>query len=139
MEAGATGATLLGNYPGDGFQPGIFRLGVECSQWGQRLIRFEGANSLGEGFQLTPVFDWPNEEWIHLAATLDEGGTTVYANGRLVAEKTLPFKAGADWVAHTSLPWKLGGLNTETGEGEHYVDNVRVYQRALSASQVRAL
>jgi hypothetical protein len=139
MEADASGATLLGNYPGGGFQPGIFRLGVESSQWGQRLIRFEGANSRGEGFQLIPVFDWPSEEWVHLAATLDGNGAAVYANGGLVAEKTLPFAAGADWLAHASLPWKLGGLNTDTGEGEHYVDNVRVFDRALSADEVRAL
>jgi hypothetical protein len=139
MEAGVTGATLLGNYPGGGFQPGIFRLGVESSRWGQRLIRFEAADSRGEGFQLIPAFDWPGEEWVHLAATLCGSGAAVYANGGLVAEKRVQFAAGAGWLAHASLPWKLGGLNTDTGESEHYVDNLRVYDRALSADEVRAL
>jgi hypothetical protein len=137
--SGAPGATLLGNYPGGGFQPGIFRFNVECSQRGQRLIRFEGANSRGEGFQLIPAFDWPSEEWVHLAATLDGNGAAVYANGSLVAEKKLPFAPGAAWLAHASLPWKLGGLDTGTGEREHYVDNLRVYDRALSAAEVKAL
>jgi hypothetical protein len=139
MEAGATSATLLGNYPGGSFQPGIFRLGVESSPWGQRAIRFEAADNRGEGFQLIPAFDWPSEEWVHLAATLDGNGAAVYANGSLVAEKKLQFAAAAEWLAHASLPWKLGGLNTDTGEGEHYVDNTRVYNRALSAGEVAAL
>jgi hypothetical protein len=139
MEAGASGATLLGNYPGGTFQPGVFRLGVESSPWGQRAIRFEAADNRGNSFQLLPAFDWPSEEWMHLAATLGGGQAAVYANGSLVAEKKLPPGQDATWLAHASLPWKLGGLNADTGEGEHEVDNVRFYDRALSAAEVRAL
>jgi hypothetical protein len=106
------------------------------------LPRFsvEASTPYPRGFETTsPVFDWPSEEWVHLAATLDPDRAAVYANGSLVAERKLQFAAGAEWLAHASLPWKVGGLNTDTGEAEHYVDNLRVYDRALTAHEVRAL
>jgi glucose/arabinose dehydrogenase len=72
--------------------------------------------------------------WAHLAATVSGGSLRLYLNGNLVKTTALPGPLPA-----TTSPLRIGG-NSVWGT-EFYaglIDEVRVYNRALSAAQIQA-
>lgn len=147
MEVGSSAGTLIGNYPGGSFQPGVFQLSLGSNAWGAHHIRFEGADHQGKGFQLIPAYDWRNEQWVHLVATLTPEEARVYVDSELVASRSLDYSAESIWLVSPYLPLKIGGLPVrETGATPQaealrkcFVDNVRLYDRALNLEEVRAL
>ncbi len=73
----------------------------------------------------------PLGTWSHLAATYDGTNLRLYLNGTLVTTKTT---SGA--MPNTSSPLRIGG-NAIWGEYfSGLIDEVRVYNRALSASEI---
>ncbi len=74
----------------------------------------------------------PLNVWSHLATTYDGATVRLYVNGALVG--SLPF-AGA--IPASTGPLRLGG-NSVWGEWfAGLIDEVRVYNRALSASEIQ--
>jgi hypothetical protein len=76
----------------------------------------------------------PLNAWSHLAATFDGAVVRLYVNG--VQAGSLPF-AGS--MPASTGPLRLGG-NAVWGDGEWFaglIDEVRVYDRALSASEIQ--
>jgi hypothetical protein len=73
--------------------------------------------------------------WRHLAAVREGNGLKLYVDGRLVAESTT-FN-GSDYDLSTSRPLRIGFGQTDYFHGR--MSEVRAYNRALTASEVRLL
>src|SRR5204863_3719140 len=75
----------------------------------------------------------PLNAWSHLAATYDGSAVRLYLNGAQVASTP------ASGAAQTSSsPFRIGG---DSVWGEYFkglIDEVRVYNRALTAAQIQA-
>ena len=73
----------------------------------------------------------PNNTWSHLAATYGGGTIRLYVNGTQVATRT-----ASTLMPNTSGALRIGG-NSVWGEYFHgLIDDVRVYNRALTAVEV---
>ena len=71
-------------------------------------------------------------QWEHVAATYDGSVARFYVDGVEVATKPFTGQVGS------SNTWRLGAFdNTPTGFFDGLVDNVRVYDRALSAAEIQ--
>ena len=69
--------------------------------------------------------------WTHLALTYDNAQLRLYKNGALVAQT-----AATGAIQASTLPLRIGG-NTIWGEyTDGRIDEVRVYNRALSAAEI---
>jgi hypothetical protein len=130
--------TILGNYPGGTFQPGVFQMS---------LGRFEAADEKGRGFQLVGLQNarWEPGQWTHLLATLNPKEARVYLNGNLVAQQKIDFSPESAWLA-SAFPLKVGGINAgetpkpgEESQPDRFLDLVRIYDRALSEQEIKAL
>ena len=76
----------------------------------------------------------PLNQWTHLASTYDGANLRLYVNGLQVAIQPLTGP-----IQTSSLPLRIGGHSVY---GEHFtgtIDEVRIYNRALSASEVQVL
>jgi hypothetical protein len=71
--------------------------------------------------------------WAHLAATYDGANLRLYVNGVQVASSAV---TGA--IATTSGPLRIGGNTIWSEWFKGTIDDVRVYNRALSAAEVQA-
>ncbi len=75
----------------------------------------------------------PLNAWTHLAATYDGATVRVYVNG--IAVGTAPVSGS---IVASTLPFRIGG-NAVWGEFFHgLIDEVRVYNRALGAAEIRS-
>ena len=75
----------------------------------------------------------PLNTWTHLAATYTSGSLRIYVNGSLVSTTT-----GTGSITSSTLPMRIGG---NTIWGEYFaglIDEVKVYNRALSATEIAA-
>ena len=71
-------------------------------------------------------------QWEHVAATYDGSTARFYVNGVEVASKPFAGPVGS------SNTWRLGAYdNTPVGFFDGLVDNVRVYDRALSPTEIQ--
>jgi PKD repeat protein len=75
----------------------------------------------------------PPNAWTHLAATYDGATQRLYINGVQVASRA---QTGA--IATSSSPLRIGG-NSVWGEFfKGYIDEVRIYSRALGTAEIQA-
>lgn len=104
-----------------------FSLGVNCDS-AAILVEFNLSNSV-EAFAGAVI---PTQQWFHLAATYDGAARRVYLNGVLagtlattlaITNTYSTFRIGYHWYASWNGP----------------LDDVRVYNRALSASEIALL
>ena len=89
---------------------------------------------------ITAVPAPPIGEWYHLAGVFNGGKLKIYVNGELRGEKTVPFEAAqgtwyTDWGIGARIP---GGSSTADQFFSGAIDELKVYARALSASEIRA-
>lgn len=75
--------------------------------------------------------------WCHVALVYDNGPTKVYVDGRMVGENTLPATNGQLRTIGSWMPDDPDIGDREPWKGQ--IDEVRVYNRALSALEVSAL
>jgi hypothetical protein len=74
-------------------------------------------------------------EWIHIAGVYDNGDMRLYGDGQLGGETT-----GAAMVPNTENELRIGAGGPPTGALHHFmgkIDDVRVYDEALSAEQIQ--
>jgi Concanavalin A-like lectin/glucanases superfamily/CARDB/Bacterial TSP3 repeat len=95
------------------------------------------------------TFNWTVESpraeqtnvWVHIAATFDGHTVRIYADGTLQTEQTHT----SFTLLNSSQPLYIGteGITNWGGEGDRNfrgkIDDVRIYNRALSATEVQAL
>jgi hypothetical protein len=112
------------------------RTGMTVEAWvyperrGRRAIAVkESARGVAWGLYAPKL---PLRRWAHVALTFDGAAERTYVNGRLVA--TRPRSAP---LAVTSYPLRFGGhARRQWFAGR--LDEVRVYDRALTAEQIQA-
>jgi hypothetical protein len=77
--------------------------------------------------------------WMHVAATFDGTTMKLYINGEL--ESSLIAPAGCTVIATNSQPLGIGGQSDGLGSRQFmgWMDEVRVYNRALSAAEILQL
>jgi hypothetical protein len=99
---------------------------------------FVSSNSISGNGTNSLAFTTPDSNWNHYVYVLASGvnNSKVYINGRLVREGTLNYNS-----AHSPIPQVF--LGRVSGSPPNYyngsLDDIRVYNRALSDSQVVAL
>jgi hypothetical protein len=78
-------------------------------------------------------------EWAHVSATFADGQKVLYINGRQVAQSTTVVKL----ILNAQQPLRIGAGRTELPAGDYFfrgfIDDVRLYNRALSAAEVAGL
>jgi len=99
------------------------------------FVRFNQATS-GNDYRLDTISTYPSDgnTWVHLAATYDGSTIRIYYNGQEEGSD-----AGPASIAVNSLPLGIGADSTGATEFQGSLDDVRVYNRALSASEIRRL
>lgn len=98
------------------------------------FVRFNQVTS-GDTYRVNSTTTYPTDgTWIHIAATYD--GTTIrlYVNGTL--ENSM---AASISIASNTLPLGLGAQSDGTREFSGSVDDARVYNTALTQSEIQAL
>jgi beta-lactam-binding protein with PASTA domain len=73
----------------------------------------------------------PLNTWTHLATTYDGANQRFYVNGVLVATKP---QTGT--IAAANQPLRIGGNNSSGEFFKGFIDEVRVYNRALAAAEI---
>ena len=74
----------------------------------------------------------PLNTWTHLAATYDGSSVRIYVNGALVASRAV-----TGGIVASTLPLRIGG---NAVWGEYYsglIDEVRIYNRALTGTEIQ--
>jgi hypothetical protein len=75
----------------------------------------------------------PVNQWSHLAATYNGSRFRLYVNGALIADRAL---AGS--IATSTRPLRIGGNSVWDEYFGGLIDEVRVYNRALSQAEIQA-
>jgi len=102
---------------------------------GRPFVRFNQTSNGNlhrlDGTQLYPI---DGNTWVHLAATYDGSTIKLYVNGLLDSSK-----AAILTIATNTLPLGIGGQSDGQFPLLGAMDEVRVYGRALSASEIQTL
>jgi hypothetical protein len=85
----------------------------------------------GSDRQLTAGWRLPANAWTHLAATYDGSRQKLYVNGALVGSRS---QTGAITLSSGAL--RIGGNSVWPQYFNGYIDEVRVYNRALSPTEI---
>lgn len=102
---------------------------LESGGWGDSTIRFAVQNvSVGVGSGLVPQ----SGQWYHIAGTYDGASLTIYINGTLCARAPLTYSQSS--TAKIRIGYDVG----QSGFSGT-LDEVRVYNRALSGTEVMGL
>ncbi len=125
-------------------------LGDESSAYMNIMLRserdhplmFSGSNGSGGGFQIAPLLNeaeyfQPNR-WKHFALTYGAGSVRAYLDGKQVGEAAAVFELFPVSVAAMGRHWWNGG-SSSSARMSATVDNLRLYQRTLSAGEIEAL
>ena len=101
---------------------------------GTVFLRLNQATS-GSAFQLSSVSQYPATglAWMHVAATYDGTTMRMYING--VEESSIP---GPVSIATNAVDFGIGAQSDGANPFHGVFDDVRVYNRALSASEIAA-
>jgi len=119
----------------------ILQKSTEGSDNQYRLLK-EGGNNIrvhlppAANFEITGNIP-PAGEWTHLVATYDGSMIKVYYNGEVVGET-----AFSDKLSVSDGPLFIGNKWSQAPAGDEFngiMDDVRIYNRALSASEITAL
>ena len=115
-----------------GFDTALFRDGT------QNAIRFDLRDGSGNdyAFFTSPDGTLSATEWHHVVFTGDGDTLKIYHNGTEVASTAAPTQTSSDASAAFGLG-AVAGYGSETLDGE--LDDVRVYERGLTADEVADL
>jgi hypothetical protein len=126
-ERGAAGAGLLSYalYAHDGAPEALGFAGPAG------YIRPAGATATDQGVRQASHTPIPLNAWTHIATTYDGANQRLYINGALVASRA---QTGTMVVSNGSL--RIGGNNSSGEFFNGLIDEVRIYNRALSAAEI---
>ncbi len=109
----------------------LFSSGIK---WGgsSSLLKFTNKNNVNDQIL---YFDFPYNQWINLAFSVDNNSARIYLDGKLIAsEDNFKYNNSMFWDAGTLLTFGatlLYGDNPLIGK----LDNVKIYQSALSEKE----
>ena len=110
---------------------------LSLSSGGQVFFRFNQASS-ADTYKLSSVASYPRNgtTWMHVAATYDGSVIKLYINGIENTSKTL---TSGPPISANALVLSIGAQSDGTSKFQGAVDNVQIYSKALSASEISAL
>jgi hypothetical protein len=79
----------------------------------------------------------PLNQWTHIAITYDNGSIKTYANGNLVHTYSGSGSIGDQYP--TQNDFRIGGRQLNPQQFQGRIDEVRVYNRALTANEITTL
>jgi hypothetical protein len=134
-----TGQVYSASFWGKGFSAGASILRDTPAAGGANTFMdiATGANGqviIGGNVALAPSYT-PSTDWTHYAVVLDGTNATIYENGSQIATKTYTAKTGNNG---TPVHMMSNGAYP-AGFSGGYLDQVRIYDSALSAANVTAL
>ncbi|WP_394844296.1 LamG domain-containing protein [Pendulispora brunnea] len=96
-------------------------------------LRFFVGNATGAGGDVITEKPLPQGELIHVAAVMGAGLATVYVNGAVGAAKSIPQASPSDAAL------RIGAASTENAPFNGIIDEVALYSRALTATEIATL
>ncbi len=107
----------------------------EVARYADGTIRWAIANSDPGWFFISSDFVAPLGQWTHIAVTYDGSRVVTYADGTLVKEQSA---SGAidDFLTRENEFW-IGGRSGQPEFFDGLIDDVGIWNRALSAAEVR--
>jgi hypothetical protein len=117
-----------------------FNQGYQFGFWdnARRLVvNFNTNNQAWPGFATEAVLpaSLPTNVWLHVAATYDQNAVMLYLNGVPLVTNVI----GAATVAHSTSAFRIGLDDNGNCPFPGSIDDVRVYGRALSQSEIAYL
>lgn len=105
---------------------------------GNGQVEFKIATSISWQGPVSPVGSMVLNTWYHVAGTYDGDSVKVYVNG--IQQGSLYMPTGM--IPGTAYPWRIGRLSdpsqTQTRFWSGQIDEVRIWNRALDASEILA-
>jgi hypothetical protein len=138
MSASASMVNKIASCPGEPASPGNSRsYAMTFLHTGQ--IRFGAYYTLNDADGIESNRTVPAHEWHHAAATFDEGEAAMYIDGGLDNTAALAFSFILNDAQHLNMGgyWEYCGTDEFYNEFNGQLDDVRIYNRALSAGEVR--
>ncbi|WP_266204893.1 LamG-like jellyroll fold domain-containing protein [Pontibacter kalidii] len=110
---------------------------LSLSNAGKVFFRFNQASS-GDMYRQNSVASYPTDgtTWMHVAATYDGTVINIYINGKLNSYKTLSAPSS---INVNALALGIGAQSDGGSKFQGAIDDARVYNTALSASQIMEL
>ncbi|TPE42501.1 LamG-like jellyroll fold domain-containing protein [Pontibacter mangrovi] len=104
---------------------------------GNAFFRMNQASSR-DTYRVNASATYPSDgnTWMHVAATYDGSTVKIYINGQENASKTF---SGAPAIATNNLPLHLGAQDNGIYKFNGALDEVRIYNKALNASEINQL
>lgn len=123
----------------DGYELSLSSTG---STWPEKVYFRINQASQGDACRINSTVVIPHDgaTWVHVAATFDGTKLRLYINGVFDTELTAP--TGCTAIGTNNLPLTLGAQYNGTSVDQFYqgsIDDVRVYNRVLSASEITEL
>ena len=118
--------------------PGGYELALadDASAAGQKFFVRFNRNATGDTYRLNSVADYPLDTWSHVAATYDGSFIRIYVNGAEAA----PALPASIAIESNDLALRISG---DTGSTSYdlngSMDDIRLYDRALNASEIADL
>ena len=109
--------------------------GYELSLASTGKVFFRLNNTAATRIDSTTLYPTDGHTWMHVAVTWDGSDMRIYVNG--VAEGGTV--AGPAAIATNSNPLVIGAVSDLTYKFQGAIDDVRIYNRALSAGEIAAL
>jgi hypothetical protein len=127
----------------DGDEPILSKISAVTGNNGYQLVLYHGT-ILGQ-FN-SPGQTWPSSQlvyggpiatgvWQHVAFTYDQSAMTIYLNGSSVALNVI----GPKVIATSTSPLRIGGVEGNALYFDGLLDEVSVYNRALSAGEIATI
>jgi uncharacterized repeat protein (TIGR01451 family) len=114
-----------------GCSGGLFNYQMALNTLSGQGLQF--GSGLGPGNEVATGIDLPLNTWTHLAGAFDGSAFRFYINGQLVAT------SGAGMLGPTTAdPLLIGGAGT-CARFAGLIDEVEIYNRALSSSEIQAI
>jgi hypothetical protein len=107
---------------------------------GYYIFMYSGENKVSFGFHgggivwILKTSDITYNQWQHIAVTLDGNIMKVYLNGILISSTNGVGAIGTDTNNLT-----IGGITPSLRVGNKFIDDARIYNRALSDAEIQAL
>jgi type II secretory pathway pseudopilin PulG len=102
-----------------------------------KYVSVSGTYANGKGYADLVIKD---NEWHNLAATYDGSTMSLYKDGELILVKTgLSGTVGSTGVSNSKLPVYLGAENGTSGFLNGSLDEVNIFNRALTDKEIREL
>jgi len=139
VAGGAPGRMVI-NRVGNATDHANFNQGYQFGFWNNARSLVLAFNTNGQawpGFYTEAVLpaSLPTNVWLHYAATYDHNAVTLYLNGVPVKTNVI----GAATVAHSSSAFRIGMDDNGNCPFPGSIDDVRVYNRALSKGEIAYL